>query len=57
VPTVQRLANELEAHLMFEETVVFPAIRLFSRAWQQSIRDAMRARRERKFAHDLRVAG
>jgi iron-sulfur cluster repair protein YtfE (RIC family) len=52
--TVRQLAAELESHLVFEETFVFPEIRQFERARKQAIRDAMRARREREIARGLR---
>ena len=45
-PTIARLAVQLEAHLEFEERVVFPAIRALPEEERDAIRRAMRARRE-----------
>jgi hemerythrin-like domain-containing protein len=45
-PTIARLAVTLEAHLEFEERVVFPAIRALAPEQRDAIRRAMRARRE-----------
>lgn len=43
---VTRLATELEAHLEFEERVMFPALRRLDDQQQAAIRRAMRARRD-----------
>lgn len=51
--TVGRLTVQLEAHLEFEERMIFPAIRALHRDQRDAIREAMRLRRERK----LRAAG
>jgi iron-sulfur cluster repair protein YtfE (RIC family) len=46
--TVAQISSPLEAHLAFEEDVLFSAIRALDQTERDAIRDAMRARRERQ---------